>query len=104
MKDLPIIRFGKVYESEEKREIINVRHDVNDLISVAIPLVFNTDIKRNRKEVSARLRKRDIHVILDWIKKAGKIFATEDVIINGELQSPKEYCEKVQNNVHRNTK
>nr|WP_297933665.1 aldehyde dehydrogenase family protein [uncultured Lachnoclostridium sp.] len=95
MKDLPIIRFGKVYESEEKREIINVRHDVNDLISVAIPLVFNTDIKRNRKEVSARLRKRDIHVILDWIKKAGKIFATEDVIINGELQSPKEYCEKV---------
>ena len=95
MEKLPILRFGEVYESSQKCEIYDNQNKVMSQISVAIPLIYKTDITRRSKAVSKKLRDTDINQIFQWIKRAGEIFMSEDVDIGGTVQSPQKYCDNI---------
>jgi hypothetical protein len=95
MKALPVIRFGDVYESSERKEIYDYAGNVMDEISMAIPLLFKTDIKKKGRNTSCKLRDTGINQLLGWIKKAGEIFTTADLNIAGKIQSPQEYCDSI---------
>jgi len=95
MEKIPILRFGEIYESNEKREIYDCENNAISEISMAIPLIFKTDIMKQSKVVSCKLRSTSINQIIKWVKKAGKIFASEDLDVGGTLQSPQEYCNSI---------
>lgn len=92
MKALPVVRFGEVYETSGKREIYDCENQVMDEISLAIPLLFKTDIQRKSKVTSSKLRDTNTYQLVKWIKKAGEILTTADLDIGGRVQSPEAYC------------
>lgn len=95
MNKLPIIRFGQIYESSSKRKIYDCENNLMSEISMSIPFMFKKDIKDHRKEVCNQLRDTTIYEVIEWIKKAGKIFAKDTLEVCGVSQSPKEYCESI---------
>lgn len=95
MEKIPILRFGEIYESNAKREVYDCENNSIFEISMAIPIIFKTDIMKRSKVVSCKLRNTSITQIIKWVKKAGKIFASEDLNIAGTSQSPQDYCNSV---------
>ncbi|MGB8450856.1 MAG: aldehyde dehydrogenase family protein [Anaerocolumna sp.] len=95
MKALPVLRFGEAYESSRKNEIYDYENNVMDEISMAIPLIFKSDIKKKCKDVSCKLRDTGINQLVEWIKKAGEIFTTAELDIEGRIESPEAYCDSI---------
>jgi len=92
MLEIPVIRWGKAYESLDKAEVVHFEtgEKLADIHQANGGLV-KMDMRKAKKAREA-LRKIDIHELVEMCGKAGDLYLNAELPLGNGTQTPQQFC------------
>ncbi len=92
MLEIPVIRWGKAYESLDKAEVVHFEtgEKLADIHQANGGLV-KMDMRKAKKAREA-LRQIDIHQLVEMCSEAGDLYLNAELPIGNGTQTPEEFC------------
>ncbi len=92
MLEIPVIRWGKAYESLDKAEVVHFEtgEKLADIHQANGGLV-KMDMRKAKKAREA-LRKIDIHELVEMCGKAGDLYLNAELPLGNGTQTPEQFC------------
>ena len=93
MLELPVIRWGKPYESLEKQDVVHFETgEVLAQVHQANAGLVKMDMRKASQARDA-LRQFSIVQLLEMCEKAGELYLTADLAVGNETQTPEKFCQ-----------